>query len=216
MPTSNYTSVTKDFENKQIDFSSLKFNDYGTSNNASGTNTIYDLEKKLIDAINDFYIAYADYIRCGPNNEGDGLDDQQYNSSNYHNDNKIKTPICADTLSKYSSKNPPITLNKSYVDGKQNIVQIRANALATAINSIQNGSTSFTMADFNTKHQELLDKYSNNLNLRNELDLKMKEILKTDDSFVNQSKLHYDSTMYASIGWTILATSLLYYVFRKL
>jgi len=72
------------------------------------------------------------------------------------------------------------------------------------------------MNNFNKGHQELLNKYSNNLNLRNELDLKMKEILKTDDSFVNQSKLHYDSTMYASIGWTILATSLLYYVFRKL
>lgn len=218
----NYSSPNTIFKAKREDFEQKKFNVNGQisgTGNGPYDKNIYDLEKNLINAINDFYIAYADYVRCGPNNEGDGLADTQYNSSNYHNDNKIKTPSCTDTLSKYSSQNPSITLNKSYVDGKQEIVKNKANALTLAlgnVTSLNRTDYSNTMNIFNRGHQTLLNNYSNNLNLRNELDLKMKEILKTDDSFVNQSKLHYDSTMYASIGWTILATSLLYYVFRKL
>lgn len=214
MPT-DYTSITKDFNNKQIDFSTLKFNDDGSSN-ANGANTIYDLEKKLIDAINVFYTKYATHIRCGSSSDDgtSGKDDQTYNRSTYQSSmnsnnyqNNMRKNICTSSEKQ---------INKSDVDTAQTAVKIAANALARAINSINNGNTSFTMATFNQNHQALLNNYSNNLNLRNELDLKMKEILKNDYAFVNQSKLHYDSTMYASIGWTILATSLLYYVFRKL
>lgn len=54
------------------------------------------------------------------------------------------------------------------------------------------------------------------LKLRNELDLKMKEINRSEDSVYSMYKAKYDSTMYSSIIWTILATSLLYYIFVKL
>lgn len=214
-----YNSPTTTFKAKREDFEQKKFNiDGQISGSGSGPydKNIYDLEKNLIDAINDFYVAYADYVRCGTD-KIEGSDDTQYNPSNYRDPNKIASPSCTDTSSKYSSQS--ITLDKSYVDGKQEIVKNKANALTLAltnVTSLNRTDYSNTMNNFNKGHQALLNQYSKNLNLRNELDLKMKEILKTDDSFVNQSKLHYDSTMYASIGWTILATSLLYYVFRKL
>lgn len=178
---------------------------FDINGNTGGTLTIYDLEKNLINAINDFYVKYAEYIRCGNVNDADGSQDQQYNLSNYHNAGKIATPDgCSSTPT------------KSTVDNAQVEVKNKANALKTALSNSNGIISSTTMTEFNTAHTNILNQYSNNLKLRNELDLKMKEILKTDDSFVNDSKLHYDSTMYASIGWTILATSLVYYVFRKL
>jgi len=54
------------------------------------------------------------------------------------------------------------------------------------------------------------------LKLRNELDIKMKEINRSQDSVYSMYKAKYDSTMYSSIIWTILATSLIYYIFVKL
>ncbi len=183
--------------------------DISGNNWTSGTKyTIYDLEKNLIVAINNFYVAYAEYIRCGSKTDADGSGDTEYKLSNYYDNDIIKTPVGC------SATKP----TKSSVDDLQVIVKNKANSLKRALSSTNgtSGSIDTDLSSFNTAHNDILNKYSDNLNLRNELDLKMKEILKTDDSFVNQSKLHYDSTMYASIGWTILATSLLYYVFRKL
>ena len=54
------------------------------------------------------------------------------------------------------------------------------------------------------------------LKTRNELDIKMKEINRSEDSVYSMYKAKYDSTMYSSITWTILATSLIYYIFVKL
>jgi len=205
----NYIAPTTTFTAKREDFEQKKFNENGQiSGSGSGPydKNIYDLEKNLIIAINNFYEKYAEFIRCGTSDDTADTYDQEYKRSNYQG--SLDNRIC---------KNPPIS--KSTVDTLQGIVKDKANALTlalTKVTSLNRTDYSNTMNNFNKGHQELLNKYSNNLNLRNELDLKMKEILKTDDSFVNQSKLHYDSTMYASIGWTILATSLLYYVFRKL
>ncbi len=196
------------------DLSGQIFNINGGIATSDPKYTIYDLEKNLIDAINIFYSKYANYLRCTPHRVGDSDiigDGDKYGINNYRLGGK---PGNANTNSCVGD----ITL--STLNTAQNAVKSKADALKTASTYLHNlASPNYIqpdMSSFNNAHNDILNKYSDNLNLRNELDLKMKEILKTDDSFVNQSKLHYDSTMYASIGWTILATSLLYYVFRKL
>lgn len=171
----------------------------GNFGNDSCVESIYTLEKNVIDKINDFYKTYAEYVRCS--------DDAD--SSSFVDNNSDSTKTYGLTRKCTTS----ITLTN--VESAYNAVIDAISKLNNAINII-NSANSATITLSNKTIDEIKQKYSDNLNLRNELDLKMKEILKTDDSFVNQSKLHYDSTMYASIGWTILATSLLYYVFRKL
>ena len=164
-------------------------------------NSIYEIEKDIIKNLNTFYSKYAEYVRCNssPDNSAD-------------NSNFVDT--LSDSTKTYGlNRTCSTSINYSSVETAYNAVIDSINRLNTAINSI-NGTANITLSSDTI--DGIKQRYSNNLNLRNELDLKMKEILKTDDSFVNQSKLHYDSTMYASIGWTILATSLLYYVFRKL
>ncbi len=185
----------------------------GNFGDSSCTESIYTIEQEIIRKLNTFYDLYATYIRCnntitGSRQSGSGM----YSGGGYFNHNNYNlNRQCND-----------ITVTEDNVRGAYNNVISSIGKLNTAINSINDDEGSSHNSNITTSPSPLPDideikqKYSNNLNLRNELDLKMKEILKTDDSFVNQSKLHYDSTMYASIGWTILATSLLYYVFRKL
>ena len=48
---------------------------------------------------------------------------------------------------------------------------------------------------------------------RNELDTKLKELYKLDNSIAFEEKVRFDTTMYTGLLWTVLATSLVYYTF---
>jgi hypothetical protein len=59
--------------------------------------------------------------------------------------------------------------------------------------------------------------YDSILKDRNELQTKMKELHKTNDSLYNSEyKANYDATMLTGIIWSVLAGSILYYSFTKL
>jgi len=60
---------------------------------------------------------------------------------------------------------------------------------------------------------------SNNVNLRQELDQKVQYILAGKDTIKNannETRYYMDSTIYANIMWSILATSLIYFVLVKI
>lgn len=75
------------------------------------------------------------------------------------------------------------------------------NDLTTGINSSQN------------EHNALLNNHSEVKKLRNELDQKMREIYEADDTDI---QIMDNSSSYITLTWTVLAISLLYYLFRKL
>lgn len=193
----SHTDVTTVPANANLE---TKFDDTGTPN-PDGSFTIFDLEKKLIEKINIFYAKYAEYVRCNrdiPTQDNYGVNTYHNATTNINIRTRCTTNITSDQ-----------------VDSAFGDVKTSADALRTASTSI--GSTGGTdNEEFTRKYNEILDKYSNNLKLRGELDLKLKEIFKTDDSKFNESKLQYDSAMYTGIVWTILATSCLYYVFTSL
>lgn len=58
--------------------------------------------------------------------------------------------------------------------------------------------------------------YQTNSALRAQLDAKLQELYNTQGSLPNLHQAQVDSTVYAGILWTVLATSLIYYVFIKL
>ncbi len=175
----------------------------GNFGNSTCTNTIYTIEKNVINKINDFYTKYAEFVRCSSSADTSVFVD---NSSPSLDGSYGLTRMCITSI------------DNTAVTNAYNAAINEISKLNRATDSISDTSNGNPAAGYNfdNSFNAIKTIYANNSKLRNELDLKMKEILKTDDSFVNQSKLHYDSTMYASIGWTILATSLLYYVFRKL
>jgi hypothetical protein len=89
--------------------------------------------------------------------------------------------------------------------------------LNSAIEKIPSNLTSGINQDtVNTNYNSILSKYNNLVDTRSKLDQQMKDIQKTSDSVYSMYKGSYDSTMYSQILLTVLATSLIYYVFVKL
>ena len=66
---------------------------------------------------------------------------------------------------------------------------------------------------FNTDHPNNITKYKNMKNKRKDLDWKMRELYDQSNSDVN---LLFDNSVYVNLAWTVLATSVLYYLFVKL
>ena len=69
---------------------------------------------------------------------------------------------------------------------------------------------------YDKSYNKIKTEYNQVVNLRADLDQKMKEILGNYDSLYANNKLEYDSVIYSSILWSVLATSLIYYVFVKM
>jgi len=63
--------------------------------------------------------------------------------------------------------------------------------------------------DINAKHKHIAQ-------LRGELDAKLKELYVTDDSLAYEQQRMFDGTIYTSLIWTVLATTALFYVFKKI
>ena len=58
--------------------------------------------------------------------------------------------------------------------------------------------------------------YNDMTQLRSGLDLKLQQLYNIDNSIPNLYQSQLDSTVYSGVLWTILATTLIYYVFIKL
>jgi hypothetical protein len=68
----------------------------------------------------------------------------------------------------------------------------------------------------NNVFQTSVDQYNANVALRGNLDSKMIELYSGDQSIAMYQKKSADSVVYANVLWTILATSLIYFVFIKI
>lgn len=67
-----------------------------------------------------------------------------------------------------------------------------------------------------TKYSNLDASYNLLTQHRNDLDIKMQEILATRGSLVNENQNYIDGSVYTTLLWTVLATSLIYYTFTKM
>ena len=81
--------------------------------------------------------------------------------------------------------------------------------LATDAADLSNGINNYTDTDYDkliTDHEEIKRK-------RNELDQKMRDVYEADNT---DMAIMDNSSSYITLTWTVLAISLLYYLFRKL
>ena len=70
---------------------------------------------------------------------------------------------------------------------------------------------------YDTSNNIISTRYDSILKDNNELEAKMKELYKTNDSLFNSDfRDKYNATMLTGIIWSILAGSILYYTFTKL
>ena len=74
-----------------------------------------------------------------------------------------------------------------------------------------------TYAVYDISHSYIKNTYNYEiLNLRRDLDAKLKELNGNTDTISYEYKNRFDSTIYSGLMVTVLATSMLYYVFTKL
>ncbi len=94
-----------------------------------------------------------------------------------------------------------------------------ANAVIASATNLQTAYTNARIttndATFKSNHQEIMEKSKSIDELRRNLDSKMEFILKSRNP-PNELTQQYDSTVYTGIIWSVLATSVLFYVFTEL
>jgi len=79
-----------------------------------------------------------------------------------------------------------------------------------------NKNNNITSDEYQTKYQNIINTYDQVLDLRNELDNKVKTLYNPEKSYESDYKKTFDATIYSGILMTALATSVLFYVFNHL
>ena len=81
---------------------------------------------------------------------------------------------------------------------------------ANAMNTPEN------IANYPDVYSAIVEQQAENKKTRTELETRLKEIYSAEGSRSGISKLYLDSTVYTSMLWTILAITLLFYIFKKM
>lgn len=84
------------------------------------------------------------------------------------------------------------------------------------INSMKSKKELPQTINYQSNHNSILNDYDKVVNLRNDLDMKVKQLYDPENSKIVDFKYAYDSTIYSGIIISALATSLLYYIFTEL
>jgi hypothetical protein len=79
---------------------------------------------------------------------------------------------------------------------------------------MKSNSTDFEYDKINDKYNIIREMHEKNKNTQLHLQDKLEEV--TKEYYYNDSKQMLDSTVYLSVLWTILATTILFYVFKKM
>lgn len=174
----------------------FKFNDDQSVKN-SGKNingkTVFELEQQVVDDLNKFYSTFYNYLRCTATDNVNLSDNKKMTAKELGGNYNCNNPKTSDNV-----KNDYTTL--------QNSIKQLNNALAEIHTS------GYKVEDID----KIVKNYNDVLKLRNELDIKMANLNGLPGTPYAQYKASHDSTVYASIVWSVLATSLIYYVFVHL
>lgn len=104
--------------------------------------------------------------------------------------------------------------------GNKESLNIKTGNLNTKITTLKDyitrPSSHIGEDEFNTNHNNIKNKSTEIENLRNDLDIKMKEILNHKSNQVTDTTIARDTAAYTTILWTALATSALYFIFVKI
>lgn len=97
---------------------------------------------------------------------------------------------------------------------RETCTQPNIDELSTAINNVSIRINDITSTSFS---QDNIDSSYNNLvSMRNDLDSKLQHLYNLQNASPNIYQSQLDSTIYSGILWTVLATTMVYYVFTKL
>jgi hypothetical protein len=110
--------------------------------------------------------------------------------------------------------------NIRYNDTAKKTLSQRVADLTQLLSDFSTILSSLSTQDIQNKYPqqygEIMEMSKTNMELRNELEKKIHQLYGGNESRYGNSKLYLDSAVYSSVLWTILATTLLFYIFRKM
>ena len=175
-----------DFSSRDIPYSE-KVKCFSTNYQEIDLSEIYTLESEVFDKSNAFNKLYACYVRS------------EYNRLPYAN--RLPGYYANADILRDCTKPTSAELEMAYRELSNKISQLQSKIEMLP----QNTNTASTNAIYDD-HRKILA-------MRNELDDKIGNLQEKRGSEMDKSKLELDSTVYASLLWTTLATCLIYYTF---
>ena len=147
---------------------------------------------------------------------------KRLNNRNNRN-NLVNNPKCSVFNPVSYNLNIPLfsTLNndEQVVTGttiKQKQIIQESNDINNLINRFNMLLTTIQQSPDAVNYTDIINQQKQNEYLRNELDRKLREIYEYNNTNIVNSQLNLDNTVYTGVLWSILATSLAYFVFIKL
>jgi hypothetical protein len=166
----------------------------------------------VFDEIVDLDLRYAKYIQCNnPDMNPNNILKCSDNDKNIDTINAAYSKLMGDTINyndwllRNNKRASPESLNEYRIYISQN------GHLIQALNT-----NKISKSDYEKNLHNILNKHREVLKLRNELDVKTEELYKINNPYYRDHQAKLDASIYSGILWSILASSLLYYVFIKL
>tara|TARA_B100001059_G_scaffold90884_1_gene89640 strand:- start:10 stop:465 length:456 start_codon:yes stop_codon:yes gene_type:complete len=126
------------------------------------------------------------------------------NAYNTCSDNNLSgTQVCPQDTEKRTMEKINHVLLHTRLPYNQTGYEDDVNALKTKTDTLRS----------NINHKDLLDKHNKVKALRKDLDNKVNELRNTE---ITDNQIMHDNSVYMTLTWTVLATSVLYYLFVKL
>jgi len=200
-----------------------KFKIDGTisQNTSENVYTIYDLEKRVIDSLNDVNTKLAQIFRCTdiPTTEDIKWNIQYDGKKGCENTQELLNIIAANGYD---------DIMIIYLRNDFEILKTNIDALKNAISNLNTNPPGINNETYNQRYSSILNKYAEIVKMKNEIALKINDINYLDNKnkpnynkrypspYIEDSLSQYNATMYSTLMLTVLATSLAYYAFLKL
>lgn len=187
--------------------SSIECTDAKKISNINNDTTIFQLQQKIVENLNQINKDYSDFLRCN---------DDGYQRDSNGNIQKLD----GNNIIKYNPNNTPC-LNSGVTSDNLKGLITNTNYLITIYKKLlelegTSSNRGYTQDDYNSNYQTIINKYNDNLKLRNELDMKMNELMQGDKSISGIYKRNNETMIYTNVVWTVLASSFVYYIFVNL
>ena len=171
--------------------------DYPTDASLNQDRYIFNKEIEVLKKLNEFNAAFAKFKKC------------KYNSDQIE-PNAFKFDLTCTSTDNDGSYYKTILFGNSSNGNSSNGLIKDMNDYTSLLNAYpEKDPTDLTVDQLSKKHRDILTK-------RAELDNKLNELNNSTNSISSTKKIETDSTIYATLLWTTLATSLLYYTFTKM
>jgi hypothetical protein len=154
-------------------------------NTAQYSNQAFVNSANVYNKMSDYDVAYTNYLTC------------------------LEThPKIPDQETEQIQRDPSL----NYVYSNTSCVPPDSASLLQDIKTLQSNVMRMSSAG-DISYNEIIKKHQEMVKLRNEMDFKLQQLYNVKNSVPIEMQMETDTTVYATIMWTILATSMVYLIF---